>query len=111
MSELELGTGGDAGGEIDRVPSLVPGLDTVLRGGFLRGGLYIVQGSPGAGKTILGSQIIYTHAAQGRRAVFITVLGENHGRMMQHLRPMRFFDPSLVPAKVTMPIRLSKMRD
>jgi KaiC len=74
----------------------VPGLDTVLRGGFLRGG----QGSPGTGKTILASQIIYTHAAQGRRALFVTVLGENHGRMMQHLRPMRFFDPSLVPEPV-----------
>jgi circadian clock protein KaiC len=79
----------------------VPGLDTVLRGGFLRGGLYIVQGSPGTGKTILASQIIYTHAAQGRRALFVTVLGENHGRMMQHLRPMRFFDPPLVPEPVT----------
>ena len=26
-----------------------------------------------------------------------TVLGENHGRMFTHLRPMRFFDPSVVP--------------
>jgi circadian clock protein KaiC len=29
------------------------------------------------------------------------VLGENHGRMMQHLRPMRFFDTSLVPDPLT----------
>jgi circadian clock protein KaiC len=101
MTEINLNTRGDADGEIERVPSLVPGLDAILCGGFLRGGLYIIQGSPGTGKTILGSQIIYTHAAQGRRALFITVLGENHGRMMQHLRPMRFFDPSLVPDPVT----------
>jgi circadian clock protein KaiC len=33
--------------------------------------------------------------------LFITVLGENHGRMMQHLRPMRFVNPSLVPDPVT----------
>jgi circadian clock protein KaiC len=101
MTELEPDTGGNDNGEIERLPSLVPGLDTILCGGFLRGGLYIIQGPPGTGKTILASQIIYTHAAQGRRALFITVLGENHGRMMQHLRPMRFFDPSLVPEPVT----------
>jgi circadian clock protein KaiC len=87
-------------GEIARVPSLVPGLDAVLCGGFLRGGLYMIQGAPGAGKTILTSQIIYSRAAQGDRALFITVLGENHGRMMAHLRPMRFFDPTLIPEQV-----------
>ena len=101
MTDLEPDTAGDADKKIERVPSLVPGLDVILCGGWLRGGLYIVRGSPGTGKTILGSQIIYTHAAQGRRTLFITVLGENHGRMMQHLRPMRFFNPSLVPHLVT----------
>jgi circadian clock protein KaiC len=101
MSELEPDAGDNADGEIERVPSLIPGLDAIMCGGFLRGGLYIIQGSPGTGKTILASQIIYTQAAQGHRALFITVLGENHGRMMQHLRPMRFFNPSLVPDPVT----------
>lgn len=100
MTEREPAIGGDADGEIERLPSLVPGLDTILCGGFLRGGLYIVQGPSGTGKTILGSQIVYTHAAQGRRALFITVLGENHGRMMRHLHPMRFFDPSVVPDRL-----------
>lgn len=45
MTEINLNTRGDADGEIERVPSLVPGLDAILCGGFLRGGLYIVQGS------------------------------------------------------------------
>jgi circadian clock protein KaiC len=35
---------------IARVPSGVPGLDTILRGGFPRGGIHILQGTPGAGK-------------------------------------------------------------
>jgi circadian clock protein KaiC len=100
MTEIELNID-DAEGEIERVPSLVPGLDTILCGGFLRGGLYIVRGAPGTGKTILASQIIYSHAAQGHRALFVTVLGENHGRMMQHLRPMRFFNASFVPDPLT----------
>jgi len=89
------------GGEIARVPSLVPGLDAVLCGGFLQGGVYLIQGPPGAGKTILGNQFIHSRAAAGERALFVTVLGENHGRMLAHLRPMRFFDPALVPERVT----------
>ena len=65
--------------EVERVASLVPGLDAVLCGGFLRGGLYLIQGPPGAGKTILANQIIYNQAGEGSRALFITVLGESHG--------------------------------
>ena len=63
--------------------------------------VYMIQGPPGSGKTVLANQIIYRHAAEGSRALFITVLGENHGRMMAHLRPMRFFDQSLIPDRVT----------
>ena len=53
----------------DRLPSGVTGLDRVLLGGFVRNGLYIIQGSPGAGKTTLSNQICYAHAAGGGRAL------------------------------------------
>jgi circadian clock protein KaiC len=91
----------DAEAEIGRVPSHVPGLDTILSGGFLSGGLYLIQGLAGAGKTVLASQMVYGHAAAGGHARFVTVLGENHGRMMAHLRSMRFFEQSLVPDRVS----------
>ena len=71
--------------EIERVPSGVPGLDTILRGGFPRGGIHILQGTPGAGKTILGNQICYQHAAAGGRALYATLLAESHARMLLHL--------------------------
>ena len=100
MPQDDAGAGGGGGDDLERVPSLVPGLDNILCGGFLRGGLYMVAGAPGMGKTILASQIIYRRAAEGHRALFITVLGENHGRMLAHLRPMRFFDPALIPEQV-----------
>jgi circadian clock protein KaiC len=95
-------TEGEDDGAIARVPSLVPGLDAILCGGFLQGGLYMVVGPPGAGKTILANQIIYSRVGgHADRALFITVLGENHGRMLAHLRPMRFFNPALIPEQVT----------
>jgi circadian clock protein KaiC len=85
---------------IVRLASGVPGLDAVLCGGFLRGGLYIIQGPPGSGKTILANQIAYYSADHDDRAIFITVLGENHARMMLHLRSMRFFDLSRIPDQI-----------
>ena len=98
MTRQDIDTGAE---QIERVPSLVPGIDTILRGGFLSGGLYMVQGTPGMGKTILANQIIYNLAKRGHRALFVTVLGENHGRMILHLRPMGFFDQSLMPDHVS----------
>ena len=39
--------------ESPRIPTGVPGLDEVLFGGLVRGGFYLLQGDPGAGKTTL----------------------------------------------------------
>ena len=48
-----------------RIASGVPGLDAILHGGFLKDGIYIIQGSPGSGKTILANQICFHHASNG----------------------------------------------
>lgn len=82
---------------LERVPTGIPGLDIVLRGGFLKAGIYIVRGEPGTGKTILGNQFCFNHVAAGHRAVYITLLAETHDRMMQHMQIMSFFDPSRIP--------------
>ncbi len=73
-----------------RMSTGVQGLDTVLRGGLLPGGTYMVAGGPGTGKTVLGNQVAFHHVAQGGRAVYLTLLSESHGRMMMHLGTMRF---------------------
>jgi circadian clock protein KaiC len=85
---------------IERVPSGVPGLDTVLRGGFPKGGIHIIHGLPGSGKTVLGNQICHSHAAAGGRALYVTLLAETHDRMLLHLGTMRFFDASRLPDQV-----------
>lgn len=91
---------GEPSTEVERVKSFVPGLDEVLGGGFLRGGLYMLSGAPGMGKTILANQIIYGHAAGNGFGLFVTVLGENHGRMVTHLSTLSFFDASRIPDQV-----------
>ncbi len=84
-----------------RMPTGIPGLDTILGGGFLQGGVYIVQGTPGTGKTTLANQVVFNHAARGGQALYVTLLAECHGRMMQHLGGMSFFDPSRIPDQVS----------
>src|ERR1700761_1127665 len=82
---------------LERLPTGVPGLDTILRGGFLRDGTFIIQGSPGAGKTILGNQICFRHVASGGRALYVTLLAENHARMLLHIGQLGFFEEAAIP--------------
>jgi circadian clock protein KaiC len=79
-----------------RVSSGIKGLDTVLSGGFLQGGVYIFIGPPGAGKTILANQIAFAHAASGGRVLYVSLLAESHARLFMHMENLDFFDESRV---------------
>ncbi len=80
-----------------RLLSGISGLDTILHGGFFEGGITIVQGQPGAGKTILGNQLCFNHVKQGGRALYVTLLAETHERMLMHLGSLSFFDHDAIP--------------
>lgn len=84
----------------DRFVTGVPGLDVILRGGLFKGGMYIAIGRPGAGKTILSSQICFEHLARGGRAVYVTLLAESHARLLAQLGSMSFFDPTAVGDRI-----------
>lgn len=90
----------DANVLLERIPTGIPGLDPILEGGLLKGGVYVVQGPPGAGKTIFGNQLCFSHAADRGQAVYITLLAESHARMLAHLRRMAFFKAHLIPDAV-----------
>ena len=90
----------DTPGPIERLRSSVPGLDQILGGGLFRTGVYIIQGLPGCGKTILANQICYGHVAEGGAAVYVTLLAESHSRMIQHLSTLSFFDVKAFPDKL-----------
>ncbi len=85
---------------IERFVTGVDGFDRITRGGLLVAGVYIIQGVPGAGKTILANEICYRHVASGGRALYATLLAESHSRMLQHLQEMSFFDESMVPDRL-----------
>jgi len=52
----------------------IGGLDIVLQGGFFKGGLYLIQGTPGTGKTMIANQICFNHVAGGNRAIAASLL-------------------------------------
>jgi circadian clock protein KaiC len=83
-----------------RVSTGVFGLDNILDGGLVPGAVYIVQGQPGSGKTILSNQFCFHRVAQGEKVLYVTLLAESHSRMMQHLSGMSFYDESQVPGSV-----------
>lgn len=75
-----------------RLPSGIAGLDTILGGGFFRGGTHLVAGAPGTGKTVLGKQVAFNHVESGGHAVYVTLLGEEHGRMLAYHQSFAFFN-------------------
>jgi len=83
---------------LKRVPTGIAGLDDILGGGLLQGGVYIVQGAPGTGKTVLGNEVCFRHVLAGGRAEYVTLLAEMHTRMLQHLRSMAFFNDAAIPS-------------
>ncbi|GAB2855583.1 ATPase domain-containing protein [Pseudoduganella ginsengisoli] len=51
----------------------VPGLDTILSGGFTRDRLYLVEGEPGTGKTTLALQFLTEGVRLGESVLYITL--------------------------------------
>ncbi len=70
------------------VPTGVPGLDYILRGGFPANHLYLVEGDPGTGKTTLALQYLLAGLARGEKGLYVTLsetkselrkVAESHG--------------------------------
>ncbi len=84
-----------------RLPSGIPGLDAVLGGGLLSGGVYLLAGGPGSGKTVLANQVCFARAANDQECLYVTALAESHGRMVGNLESFEFFDPKAVGSLIT----------
>lgn len=82
---------------LERLQSGVPRLDYILKGGFIKGGIYTVLGPPGSGKTIFGNQLCFNtiHSNQGK-CIYLTLMAESHGKLLTHLSTLEFFDPEVI---------------
>lgn len=101
----------DDGGSLQRITSGVTNLDVLLGGGLVRGSAYIVQGSPGAGKTILANQACFERVRNGERALYLTLLSESFGQMFAFLDGMEFFDRERIPEMLYYASVYGTMRD
>ncbi len=60
-------------GELTQARTGVPGLDDVLAGGLSRGHVFLLEGTPGAGKTTAALQFLMEGAKAGETGVYITL--------------------------------------
>jgi circadian clock protein KaiC len=74
--------------EIARARTGVPGLDDILLGGLAEGRVFLLEGSPGTGKTTMALRFLVEGARNGERGLYVTlsetaqelrVAAESHG--------------------------------
>jgi len=70
----------------DRLATGIAGLDSILRGGLSWDGLAFIVGPPGAGKTILATQILFSAVRAGLPRLILTAFSEDHSKLLGHLR-------------------------
>jgi circadian clock protein KaiC len=81
---------------IRQLPTGVPGLDQILGGGLPEFSFNVIAGAPGAGKTTLAQQIMFSLASPERPAVYFTVVGEPPLKMLRYQQQFSFFDVARV---------------
>jgi circadian clock protein KaiC len=79
-----------------RLGTGVAGLDEMLGGGLFPGCVYMIEGPPGSGKTILANQTCFAHVRDGGRAIYVTVLAETHAQMLRQISGFEFFEQAEV---------------
>lgn len=61
-------------GELSQIASTgIAGLDDVLSGGLSRARVFLLEGSPGTGKTTIATQFLLEGAAKGEKSLYITL--------------------------------------
>ncbi|MET3858680.1 ATPase domain-containing protein [Rhizobium sp. OAE497] len=97
--------------ELPRLLTGISGLDTILGGGLVEGASYIIQGHPGAGKTIFANQVAFANLSRGGKVLYVTLLAETHDRLFQSLGTLEFFDNAHLGSSITYVSVFQTLRD
>lgn len=82
------------GGDATRIPTGISGLDDILGGGLTKHRVYLVEGTPGTGKTTLSLQFLLEGMRAGETGLYITLsetaeelsaVAETHGWSLEGL--------------------------
>ena len=68
----------DPTGQLPRASSGIKGFDQVLRGGWARDRLHLLEGSPGSGKTTIALQFLMAGAAEGEAGIYVSLAETEH---------------------------------
>ena len=60
-------------GLLESCSTSIPGFDDLVEGGFPKGSMILLTGSPGTGKTIFGLQYIYNGAMKGENGIYVCI--------------------------------------
>lgn len=60
--------------KLQRVKTGIPGLDKILQGGLIPNRVYLVGGTPGAGKTTFGVQFLVQGTRVGERGMYVSLV-------------------------------------
>lgn len=75
---------------IERVPTGIDGMDDLIEGGFPRGSLVLLAGSPGAGKTIASAQYLYSGAVRlDEKGIYVS-FAERKETFLQNMKRFGF---------------------
>lgn len=75
-------------------------LDQILEGGLPAGGLTILGGAPGSGKTILAQQYAFHNATPEHPALYLSTVSEPLEKMLRYGEQLDFFDADVIGGAV-----------
>lgn len=87
-----------------RLSTGIAGLDDILHGGLAKGFLYLIEGSPGAGKTTLALQFLIAGAKKGEKGLYISLaeseaelrhVAESHGMNLRNVEICKISPPEI----------------
>lgn len=80
---------------IKRISTGSKNLDHILGGGLPSDSIALIGGPPGAGKSALAHQLLFSNLEEGDVAVYITTLGEPIGKVIRNVQSFEFFNPAI----------------